>query len=302
MKSNNDNMNYINNIYENIHVDFNINIISKILNIIYEFIYISNNNGSVLPVGYYTINSILSPNSILIDYTHSPTITTNTIYTQINENLGNLQKNNKFILYRVESTSITGKKSSSIGGLSVNLFNNQEYSVEKIIDSDNYIFDCQGISSIQETTGGSNVYITSLLNGIRNQQLNTYDGTNSTKLFRSISLEGYNYLYLCTNGNETKLDTLHTNSNTKNIFAKILLDQPTGHMCFNSYISAEKIFYTPIPELSELTFSMITPDGYLFNFNDTDYSFDLEVTTVYEELENIDTITTKKRIDFNNLK
>ncbi len=265
-------------------------------------IYISNNNGSVIPIGYYTINSILSSNSVLIDYTHSPTITTNTIYTQINENLGNLQKNNKFILYRVESTTITGKKSSSIGGLSVNLFNNQEYSIEKIIDSNNYIFDCQGISTIQETTGGNNVYITSLLNGIRNQQLNTYDGISNTKLYRSISLEGYNYLYLCTNGNETKLDTLHTNSNTKNIFAKILLDQPTGHMCFNSYISAEKIFYTPIPELSELTFSMITPDGYLFNFNDTDYSFDLEVTTVYEELENNDTITTKKRIDFNNLK
>lgn len=267
-----------------------------------DLLYISNNNGSVIPIGYYVINEILGPHSILIDYIHSPTIASNIIYTQINENLGNLQKDTKFITYRVESTSIYGKKSSSIGGLSVNLFNNQEYRIEKIIDSNNYIFDCQGICTVQETTGGSIVYISSILNGVRDAQSNTNDGTENTKLFRSISLEGYNYLHLCTTGNETKFDTLHTNSNIKNSFAKILLDQPTGHMCFNSFISTEKIFYTPIPELSELVFSMRTPDDYLYNFNDTDFSFDLEVTTVYEEIENTEYIKTRNRIDYNLLK
>ena len=253
-------------------------------------IYITNNDGSPLSVDtHYKISEILGPNSFLIEYIHLPeSITTSyNITGQGFSILALLNRNQDITMYRIESVgTIPTSSATSIGGIPLDLLNNKEYQIEKMIDTDKYIINCGSFATSFGDWGGQNVYISSLANGIRNIQYNTVDGTSLTKIFRSISLEGYNYIYLCSFGKETELDVVQSN-NTKieNIFAKVVLDQPIGFMCFDSFISAEKNFTTPIPELSELTFAVYTPDGNLYNFNDTNYSLDLEITSITEELE-----------------
>lgn len=251
-----------------------------------DTIYISNSGGSGVPVGYYTITTVLSAHSFLINYTHTPTISDFNIIIQYSKfPLGIVERNQNIALYRIE-----GKPQlnliNTIGGINVENLNNRYYKIEKILDENNYIINSSDTASFQEIGGGSNIYVSSIIHGLRKQQLNTVDGTDLTKLFRSISLEGYNYIFLVSSGVETKLDVVYNNSRINNVFAKILLNQPPGHMCFDSFISAEKVFTTPIPELSELLFAIYTPDGYLYNFNDTNYSLDLEITTIIEEIEN----------------
>lgn len=263
-----------------------------------DTIYLSNSGGSGVPIGYYTVSTVLSPHSFLINYIHSPIVTTSNIIIQYsNFPLGILQRNQNVAIYRAEGIPQTNLI-NTIGGINVDNINNRYYQIEKIIDANNYIINSSDKASYQETGGGSSVYISSVIHGLRKQQLNTYDGTDLTKLFRSISLEGYNYVFLVSSGIETKLDVVYNNSRINNVFAKILLNQPPGHMCFDSFISTEKIFNTPIPELSELLFAMYTPDGYLYNFNDTNYSLDLEVTTIIEEIEdsNISSKNNKKLV------
>lgn len=259
-----------------------------------QIIYLKDNGSSSLPETSYKIIDILSEHSFILSYTHPiNTISLSNIYIipelnvilqSKNNNLAILSRNQDIAFYRLSGETLTGT-TNTIGGLSISVFNNRYLTVEKILNSNTYIIDCHVHAYEQVSGGGNNVYVSSLLHGIRKNQLNTYDGTSNTKLFRSISMEGYNYIFLVSSGVETKLDTVYNNSKINNVFAKILLNQPPGHMCFDSFISAEKLFYTPIPELSELLFAMYTPDGYLYNFNDTDYSLDLEVTTIVEELE-----------------
>jgi hypothetical protein len=249
----------------------------------YTYIYIT----GILPTGYYKVNDVLSTNSFIIDYIHSSLQNTSNINVQsLSGVLGIIRRNNEILLYRIESRDIKGVK-NFIGGIPVEYLTSNVLELSKIIDTNNYIIDIKGIiANEQETGGGDSVYISSLQHGIRLKQLNTYDGTSSTKLFRSISLEGYNYIFLCSYGKETDLNVVYNNTGIQNVFAKILLNEPPGHMCFNSFLSIDKVFNNPIPELSELTFTMYTPEGYLYNFNDTDYSLALEITTLVEEIDN----------------
>jgi hypothetical protein len=69
----------------------------------------------------------------------------------------------------------------------------------------------------------------------------------------------------------------------KNIFARILLDQAPGYICFN-YLSNPKDFdKVPLNILGELEFSCISYDGSLYDFNDLDYSFVLEIIEVIDD-------------------
>lgn len=232
----------------------------------------------------YKVVKYLGTNSFLTKYTHAPDSIglEDNITGQLNTRISDLVRKSEIKFYRIESKS----GSNEIGGITLDVLNNTNFGNIKLIDSNTYLITTQFPSTNSGNYGGADVVVSSLNHGVKSSQYNTRDGTSATKLFRKISLEGYNYIYLCTYGKETELDIINTNNNgISNIFAKILLDEPIGYMCFDSFISTEKIFYTPIPELSELQFDIYTPDGYLYNFNDTNYSLDLEITTIYEELE-----------------
>jgi len=109
----------------------------------------------------------------------------------------------------------------------------------------------------------------------------TISGSGGTvyrkQLYKPFSLSGENYVYL-------KIPTLSsissTSTNVSSIFAKILLDAPPGSILFNSYVSSDKVFEeVPLNELDNLDIEIVDPKGELFEFNNTDHSFSLEITS-----------------------
>jgi len=152
------------------------------------------------------------------------------------------------------------------------------FTVRHVIDEHNFTFVSDGFSTFNETNGGDNLHISSLLHGFSGVQTNT----KNTVLNRSINLEGENYAFLCC----PQLATMMNTGNTKDIFARITLDQSPGSMVF-SFLSNPKEFDTvPLDKLSDLEFSIQNYDGSLYDFNDLDYSFVLEITEIHDTTDN----------------
>ena len=162
-----------------------------------------------------------------------------------------------------------------VGGVNGENLNNKNFSVRNIIDENSFTFYTNDfLTNIIESGGGNSAYISSLIHGFSGIQQNTKDNV----LNRSINLQGENYSFLCC----PQLSTMMNTGDVKNVFARIILDQSPGSMVF-SYLSNPKIFdKTPLDKLDELEFSIQNHDGTLYEFNDLDYSFTLQIT------ENID--------------
>jgi hypothetical protein len=174
---------------------------------------------------------------------------------------GTIGMSNQFYLYGV----------SEVDYIPEDHFNNILFDVREIIDENNFTFSISGDFSKTSTDGGgSNVYISSLRHGFSGIQENT----KNSLLNRSINLEGENYAFLCC----PQLSTMLNTGNIKNVFARITLDQSPGSMVF-SYLSNPKNFdEVTLDKLDELEFSIINYDNTLYEFNDLDYSFVLEIT------------------------
>ena len=181
---------------------------------------------------------------------------------------GIIGMNHDFYLYGV----------SDIGGLTSNNIVGKLYTVSEIIDKDTFIFEGNDFALFSEKGGGSNMYISSLFHGFSGVQANT----KNSLLNRSINLEGENYAFLCC----PQLATMMNTGYVENIFARITLDQSPGSMVF-TYLSNPKEFdNAPLDKLDELEFSVVNYDNTLYEFNDLDYSFVLEITEVKDVTDN----------------
>ena len=262
--------------------------------VIGDHISISGTNSQPSIDGDYIIYDIPNSNTITINLTE-PVINSGStgkitnknsglVYTNLNltspGTYAILGKTQEIIHYRVEPEDQEG----FIGGISVNDFNGIPRKIARIINKDSYMIRLENSYANKiVTSGGSSVKVSSDLHGYRSIQANTDDGTSSGKLFRSISLEGENYIYLVIPG----LDSVSTSTtNITNVFAKILLDESPGLMCFNSFISVPKIFDPPKERMSSLKMKMIDYLGFGFNFNDLNYSVSLKITEKVEYIKN----------------
>lgn len=176
---------------------------------------------------------------------------------------GILGLNNDFYLYDVQD----------IGGISKTMLNGILFTVRDILDENTFTFMAPNTyATSTETGGGSSIYISSLRHGFNGIQKNTKNGV----LTRSINLQGEDYVFLTC----PQLDTMLNTGNIKHIFSRISLDQPPGYVCFK-YLSNPKHFNTmPLDKLSELDFSIVYYNGSLYDFNDLDFSFTLQITEV----------------------
>ena len=173
------------------------------------------------------------------------------------------------------------------GGLTANILNNKKYNVRDIIDENNFTFVAQSIATKSESDGGQSIYINSFLHGFNGEQNNT----KNSILNRSINLEGENYAFLCC----PQLNTMMNTGNVKNIFARILLDESPGHMVFSILSNPKEFDTVPLDKLSDLDFSIVNYDNTLYEFNDLDYSFVLEITEVIDTTESFN-ISSKRGI------
>lgn len=199
----------------------------------------------------FTMTKVSGSSDTFTPITVSPSVT------------GILGLHNDFYLYDVED----------IGGISKTMLNGIKFSVRDIIDENTFTFIAPNVyATSTETDAGSNVYISSLKHGFDGIQKNTKNGI----LTRSINLQGEDYCFVTC----PQLDTMLNTGNVRNIFSRISLDQPPGYVCFK-YLSNPKHFnIMPLDKLSELEFSVVNYNGSLYDFNDLDFSFTLQITEV----------------------
>lgn len=113
----------------------------------------------------------------------------------------------------------------------------------------------------------------------------------------SIDLTGHNYLLIVCKEFPIMDNVLNVNKNQA--FAKILLygvggyikgtdygNYMGGNFVYNSFVKMKKIYYTPIHEISRLTFEFYSPTGELYDFNGIDHSFTIKITTLENILDN----------------
>jgi hypothetical protein len=201
-----------------------------------------------------------------ITTTTANTITNITIPTVVTGIIG---MSNNFYLYGVTSPT------TDVGGIPTTSINGVQFKVRDIIDANNFTFVIpNNFSTSSVTGGGNNIFISSFLHGYTGTQTNT----KNDLLNRSINLQGENYAFLTC----PQLDTMKNTGSVSNIFARISLDQPPGYVCF-SFLSEPKQYNdTPLSNLSELEFSVVNHDNSLYEFNDLDFSFVLEITEVID--------------------
>ncbi len=89
-----------------------------------------------------------------------------------------------------------------------------------------------------------------------------------------LPLSGYNYLLI----SSKILSTYRNIDNISNVFAKILLVDEPGRIVYDTFVCTNVIREIPIATLSEIDFSFYAPDGTLYNFNNMNHSFTLEIT------------------------
>lgn len=246
---------------------------------------ISNTNSVPIIDGSYLVTNIRSSREFEITVTSPVTVAGDTGSILNNVSLltqgttGIIGRNNNVLHYRIEGEN---PGADNIAGMNLTALNGIERPISALIDVDTYM-----IRVIEEyanktiTAGGENVHVSSQLHGLRAIQTNTEDGTPTGKLFRAISLEGENYVYLVSEG----LDTVINTANISDTFAKILLSESPGNLMFNSFISEPKVFDNPIAKIDTMRFRIVTPEGYPFNFNDINYSFTLRITELVNQLE-----------------
>lgn len=264
-----------------------------------DIIIISNTNSTPNIDGQHTIQSIISSTSFEIDLVDEVTspgtegivinnnrieIETGFLITSPGSNpAGILGRNNNVLHYRIKGEN---EGADNIANIHLNVLNGNNRPIDRLIDTDNYM-----IRVIEEyanntlTSGGDKVRVSSNIHGLRSIQANTDIGTPQGTLFRAISLEGENYVYLISQSEGIELNTVLNTANISNTFAKILLSESPGNMMFNSFISEPKVFDNPIAKIDIMKFEILTPGGFSFNFNDIDYSFTLRITELVDQLQ-----------------
>jgi len=99
------------------------------------------------------------------------------------------------------------------------------------------------------------------------------------QLYKPFVLSGNNYSYLIFKN----IDNITSTTNIKNIFAKILLSGVPGSILFNTYISSDKDYYDGLLNILDyLEIEIRDANGDLFEFNNADFSFSLEISEVID--------------------
>lgn len=198
---------------------------------------------------------------------------------------GILGLKNEVVFYRVQGET---EESLDVAGISLDAINTRIHSIDSIIDTDTYLIripdnyanSTKNVGTLLlADTDSTRVY--SEKHGMDFKQTNTTDGSTLNK---SVSLEGENYVFMTIPS--LGEGTITSSSGLDHIFAKILLSEPPNTLMFNTFLSNAKIYEeSPLATLNELQFEIRNNDGSLYNFNDIDYSFSLEIVEFIDILQ-----------------
>jgi hypothetical protein len=90
-----------------------------------------------------------------------------------------------------------------------------------------------------------------------------------------VILSGENYCFLCIKG----YPALRSTAKVGDVFGRIIWSSLPRNVVFNSYVSNYISFPKPISRLDKFEVSFIEPDGSLYQFNNVEHSFSIEMLT-----------------------
>ena len=100
----------------------------------------------------------------------------------------------------------------------------------------------------------------------------------------SIDLSGEKYIFMCSP--QLGGGMISTGGNVENVFAKIQLAGTANSTIYNAFSGGTKYFNdSPLDFLDEIEISFRTQNGDLFEFNDKNHSYVLEITEAVQKLE-----------------
>lgn len=71
-------------------------------------------------------------------------------------------------------------------------------------------------------------------------------------------------------------------------FAKIQLSEPSGQVCFNTYVTNDQVFDTPEARLDQIDLAVYRPDGKPFDLRGRNYSVTLQIEEYQDRLRNVE--------------
>lgn len=250
---------------------------------------ISGNASSSDPVEVTTIlpHGLVDGQSILLSQTNcSPTLDSTTPYVVSVTDTDTFTVTPGFVvdspgtfgLIGINTNEFTIYNATSVGGIDSTHINGKPHQVREIVDENTFSFVVDTFASSTAVGGGNSVYISSLLHGFSGVCTNTVQGA----LNRSVNIAGENYAFICS----PQLNSMKNTGLVNNIFARVQLDRAPGTVVFNSFLCQPKLFEpTESNLLSEVEFSVQMHNGDLYEFNDLDYSFVLEIDQAYDSLD-----------------
>ena len=168
-------------------------------------------------------------------------------------------------------------ESDTKGGLAVTIFSPNTFRLR--FDQEDSIGDLLGFRNVGNSTSVYG-YASSIKNSDPyefEQSVNAFGITKKIKQ-NFLQLSGDDYFLMVTD----KIENITCTGPIKSAFAKVILCDIPGKTLYNSFINLVKIRKEQLEELSELEFTFYAPDGTLFNFQDIDHSFVIEITTIEE--------------------
>lgn len=123
------------------------------------------------------------------------------------------------------------------------------------------------------------------------QNILGYGGTvYQKKLDNPINLKGQSYILMrCPTLKNIKSSE---KSEVKDVFAKIILSSEPGEILFDTFVDNPAIFYnSPLHELNELEFVFVNNNNELFDFNQQEHSFTLEIIELENRLDYVNSRT-----------
>jgi hypothetical protein len=153
------------------------------------------------------------------------------------------------------------------------LFFNREYSMGAQIGFRN-VGDPDSITS----------YLTTITNKLPYENEIGFDALKNLKIFTNTSLTFTSDYYI--NMTSPQLSVIKNTAAPYDLFAKIFFSNNNSEVMINSVITPPVYYYNPIHFLNELSFNFYNSAGNLFDFDNIDHSFILELTMIDNIPEN----------------
>lgn len=218
-----------------------------------------------------------------------------------------LVEGDTFFLYN--SQSVGGIQPASLntthGEKRMNIPTSEEIATQKtvrVIDGNNIQFTVDTFPSARTVGGGFVICISSNNHtntekamGLKNYGFNAIQ-TNQDCLGKSrrfIDLNNEKYVLMVSDA----LNHLLNTGPVRKIFAKIQLDTNPGDVAFNSFVTTERIFDSPITRLDEIDLEIRRSDGKLFDLRGRDYSLSLLVEEYQDRLRNAEISSRRGVVD-----